>query len=117
MLFVFNCAIFDAICIGDAMGNLAGTYSRLGRHQDGLVLQEKTLEFRRHILPQNHPSLGLTCFNLSTSYRQIGDFHRAIDRARDALRIWQATLPPSHPHVQRAQERVLQIEDDLSRQT
>jgi hypothetical protein len=99
------------------MGNLAGTYSRLGRHQDALVLHEKTLEFRWHVLPQNHPSVGLSCFNLSTCYRQIGNFHGAMQKARDALRIWQATLPPSHPHVQRAQERVLQIEDDLSHQT
>ena len=98
------------------MGNLAGTYSRLGRYQDALALQEKTLEFRLRVLPENHPSVGLTCFNLSTSYRQIGDFHRALERARDALRIWQATLPPSHPHVQRAQERVLQIEDDVAHQ-
>jgi tetratricopeptide (TPR) repeat protein len=100
--------------LGDAMGNLAGTYSRLGRYQDALALQEKTLEFRQRVLPENHPSVGLTCFNLSTSHRQVGDFHRAMARARDALRIWQATLPPSHSHVRNAQERLRQIEHDLS---
>lgn len=97
------------------MGNLAGTYSRLGRHHDALALQEKTFEFRKRALPENHPSIGLTCFNLSTSYRQVGDFHRAMERAREALHMWQATLPPSHPHVQNAQERVRQIESDLSK--
>ena len=46
--------------LGDTMGNLAETYSKLGRHQDALVLQEKTLEFRRRVLPENHPNIGVT---------------------------------------------------------
>ena len=46
--------------LGQAMSNLASTYSALGRHQDALVLQEKTLEFRRRVLPENHPDIGVT---------------------------------------------------------
>ena len=45
--------------LGSAMNNLADTYSALGRHQDALELQEKTLEFRRRVLPQNHPEIGV----------------------------------------------------------
>jgi hypothetical protein len=44
------------------MNNLALTYFQLGRHQDALVMQEKTLEFRRRVLPENHPSIGATRF-------------------------------------------------------
>jgi len=40
------------------MHNLAGTYSDLGRHEDALVLQERVLEFRRRVLPENHPDIG-----------------------------------------------------------
>ncbi len=46
--------------LGAAMGNLAAAYSALGRHQDALVMQEKTLEFRRRVLPENHPDIGAT---------------------------------------------------------
>jgi len=45
---------------GTAMSNLAITYDALGRHQDALVLKEKTLEFRRRVLPENHPDIGVT---------------------------------------------------------
>ena len=45
--------------VGTAMHNLANTYDDLGRHQDALVLREKTLEFRRRVLPENHPDIGL----------------------------------------------------------
>ena len=45
---------------GDAMHNLAATYSKHGRHQHALVLEEKTLEFRRRVLPENHPDIGMT---------------------------------------------------------
>ncbi len=46
--------------LGDAMGSLAGTYDHLGRHQDALVLKEKSLEFRQRALPENHPGIGVT---------------------------------------------------------
>ena len=42
------------------MNNLAATYSDLGRHQDALVMGEKTLEFERRVLPDNHPLIGAT---------------------------------------------------------
>ena len=41
-----------------AMNNLALTYGDLGRHADALVLREKVLEFRRRVLPEDHPHLG-----------------------------------------------------------
>ena len=40
------------------MGNLAQTYSALGRHDDALVMQERVLEFTRRVLPENHPDIG-----------------------------------------------------------
>ena len=40
------------------MDNLAATYADLGRHEDALVLREKVLEFRRRVLPEDHPNIG-----------------------------------------------------------
>ena len=40
------------------MGNLAVSYSALGRHADALAMQETVLEFRRRVLPENHPDIG-----------------------------------------------------------
>ena len=40
------------------MNNLAVTYAALGRHADALVLKEKVLEFRRRVLPEDHPDIG-----------------------------------------------------------
>ena len=40
------------------MNNLASTYSELGRHADALALREKVLEFRRRVLPEDHPDIG-----------------------------------------------------------
>ena len=42
------------------MNNLAATYGALGRQQDALALEEKTLEFQRRVLPENHPDIGVT---------------------------------------------------------
>ena len=40
------------------MGNLASTYSDLGRHEDALAMEERVLEFRRRVLPEDHPDIG-----------------------------------------------------------
>jgi hypothetical protein len=40
------------------MHNLVGTYLALGRQQDAAIMGEKTLEFRRRVLPENHPQIG-----------------------------------------------------------
>ena len=40
------------------MNNLALSYSALGRHQEAVEMREKTLEFRRRVLPENHPDIG-----------------------------------------------------------
>ena len=40
------------------MSNLANSYSALGRHQEAVEMKEKTLEFRRRVLPENHPDIG-----------------------------------------------------------
>ena len=40
------------------MGNLAETYSALGRHEDALAMKERVLEFRRRVLPEDHPAIG-----------------------------------------------------------
>ena len=40
------------------MNNLAISYSDLGRHQEAVEMEEKTLEFRRRVLPENHPDIG-----------------------------------------------------------
>jgi hypothetical protein len=40
------------------MGNLAVTYSALGRHADALAMEKQALEIRRRVLPANHPEIG-----------------------------------------------------------
>ena len=40
------------------MNNLASTYSNLGRHNEALAMRERVLEFRRRVLPEDHPDIG-----------------------------------------------------------
>ena len=46
---------------GTAMNNLASTYSAIGRHADALAMMERVLEFRRRVLPADHPDIGEGC--------------------------------------------------------
>ena len=55
----------------------------------------------------------MSLYNISFSYEQAGDLHRAIECAREALRIWQATLPQGHEDIVDAQKRVLRLEQAM----
>ena len=61
--------------------------------------------------------LGMAIFNLAPKYAIIGDFHRAIERAREALRVLRLTLPPSHPLVGMAQQLVCSLEAEIGADT
>jgi hypothetical protein len=50
--------------------------------------------------------------NLAVWYATLGRHQDALQFAREALRILQATLPPSHPHVKKAQQFVRHCEVD-----
>jgi hypothetical protein len=43
------------------MSNLAVTYRDIGRHADALAMGKRALEFRRRVLPENHPDIGEDC--------------------------------------------------------
>jgi hypothetical protein len=46
------------------MHDLGGVYSALNRHADALIVREKTLEFRRLHLPENHPDTGVVAYKM-----------------------------------------------------
>jgi tetratricopeptide (TPR) repeat protein len=105
--------------LGDAISNLAATYSDLGRHQDALVMKEKTLEFRRRVLPENHPDICATCVlrlidvdvevtisalgdamnNLAATYSALGRHQDALVMKEKTLEFRRRVLPENHPDI------------------
>jgi hypothetical protein len=51
--------------------------------------------------------------NISFYYEKSGLLPRALECAREALRIWQASLPLGHEHVAKAQSHVRRLERAL----
>ena len=112
------------------MSNLAASYSALGRHEEALEMREKTLEFYRRVLPENHPDIGdghtpplipfylnfifvyagLSLYNISLSYHETGDLQRAMECVRESLRVLQTALPPGHQDILDAQDRIRYLE-------
>jgi hypothetical protein len=56
---------------------------------------------------------GTPLHNLRSSYERAGNMSRAMECAREALRIWQAALPPGHQNVVAAEELVRRLEKAL----
>jgi len=100
------------------MHNLAVTYGDLERYQDALALQEKTLEFLRRVLPENHPHIGVIrlCLlirrltlsrsvpgnamnSLAVTYGELGLHQDALELRDKTLEFLQRVLPENHPDI------------------
>ena len=60
-------------------------------------------------------SSGLSLYNISHSYKQAGDFDRALECARESLRVFQIALPPGHQDIVDAEEMILYVEHAMGR--
>ena len=60
-------------------------------------------------------SSGLSLYNISLSYAQAGDFDRAMECARESLRVLQTALPPGHQDIVYAEEMILDLERAIGR--
>ena len=56
---------------------------------------------------------GMALYNISLSYETSGSLPRALECAREALRIWQAALPQGHKYIVDAQKRVRRLEQAM----
>ena len=92
------------------MSSLASSYAAVGRSDDALAMYERALEFRRRVLPENHPDLGHSLYNLSIHHCEGGQSHQALTFARETVGIWQATLPPEHKLVLKAKKLMRRLE-------
>jgi hypothetical protein len=52
----------------------------------------------------------MALYNMSFSLEKCGALPRAMECAREALRIWQASRPPGHEDITDAEERVCKLE-------
>ena len=48
------------------MYNLGNVFGKLGRHHEALEMEEKALEFRKRIFPENHPAIGAEIVKLAS---------------------------------------------------
>ncbi len=100
---------------GTTICYLAAAYDGLGRHQDALLLQEKALEFRLRILPEDHPDIGdmhernsfqqfmrgtgSSINNLAGTLRSLGQHQNALAQFEKALEFYRRVLPANHPDL------------------
>ena len=62
------------------LGNLAATYSALGRHEDALRVKERVAAAGLRVLGEDHPDYLTSLNNLASTYSALG-------RHEDALRV------------------------------
>ena len=57
----------------------------------------------------------MSLYNISLSYKQAGDFDRALECARESLRVFQTALPPGHQYIILTEKMILNLERAMGR--
>jgi tetratricopeptide (TPR) repeat protein len=99
------------------MSNLASVYDELGRHEDAVAMGEKALEFKRRVVPENHPDIGAARLrllfeedfdfstpgyamnSLANTYVHLGRYQDALAMGEKALEFRRRVLPANHPDI------------------
>jgi tetratricopeptide (TPR) repeat protein len=84
------------------MGNLASTYSALGRHDEALKLQQETLAFRQRVLPENHPDIATSMNNLASTYSALGRHDKALTLQQETVAFSSGWSPTTTLKLQSA---------------
>jgi tetratricopeptide (TPR) repeat protein len=79
------------------MGQLALTYTFLGRYPEAVELADKALEERRAILGDKHPDTLNTAATRSALDRRMGRLREAEQRSREVSRLRREVLGELHP--------------------
>ncbi|MGI5376859.1 tetratricopeptide repeat protein [Streptomyces sp. CA-251387] len=96
------CAAFDEdeaellVQSQSTMNNLAAAYRSLGRYEDALPLDQKSVEIAER-LHGNHPLTSVSLSNLGRTMEKLGRYDEALELSRRALDISRDTMPAAHP--------------------
>jgi tetratricopeptide (TPR) repeat protein len=56
---------------------------------------------------------GMALYNISLNYQRLEKLPRAVKCAREALRIWQTSLPPGHEDIMDSMNLVRHLEQEM----
>jgi tetratricopeptide (TPR) repeat protein len=77
--------------------SLANGYRSLGRYQEAVELDEKTLTISERVLGPEHPDTLYSRNNLATGYWSLGRYQEAVQLDEETLRIRERVLGLEHP--------------------
>lgn len=92
-----------------AANNLSSLFLAQERHEEAETLLRETLERARRVSGPRHPDVAVVMVQLAAAIRDGGSGPGAAEARQlltEALAIFETTLPPDHPHIQKTRDRL-----------
>jgi hypothetical protein len=90
-------------------------YSKLGRHQDALALQERVTESTTAALGFGHPDTLRSMRNVAAMYSELGRHQDALALQERVMELTTAALGPGHPDTLRSMGNLASTYSELGR--
>ena len=84
---------------GYILANYASFVQTQGQYQEALQLRQEVLEFRKRVLPEDHPDIARSMHNLAASLSNLGEHQEAMQLQREVLEFNKRVLPEDHPDI------------------
>jgi tetratricopeptide (TPR) repeat protein len=89
----------DSAETASALNNLALVLAATERRERALSLYRESLQIRRRVLGDEHPTTTYSMTNLATLYAQMGRWDEAEAAYTEALALRRASFDPGHPAI------------------
>lgn len=88
-------------------------YYNLGEHKKALEFYTKSLEIRQQTLPENHPGIADSYYNIGVVYKRLKDYENALLSFTKAKEIYAICYGVEHPETVDCNKRIEDVKAKL----
>ena len=71
----------------------------LGNYEKAIGYNLKAITIREKVLPENHPNLAQSYWNIAVTYYKLSNYTTAKDYIDKEIYIYKKILPENHPYL------------------
>ncbi len=94
---------------------LSRGYSRLGRYQEAVDLDQETLRLSEKVFGPEHPITLTSRNNLASGSSRLGHYQEAVELHEETLTLYEKVLGPEHPNTLTSRNNLAQGYSNLGR--
>lgn len=100
----------NSIDVAKCYGNVANLYTKMGRFDDAIDYNKRSLSLLKEKLGDKHPVVAMVYTNMGTTYLAAKKYEEALKSAHKSLDIFEKVFGVNHPYSEQVIRNIAEIE-------